>query len=402
VEDIQVQSKEIKMVDVDKLIPNPKNNNSHPPEQIARLEKIIKRTGFRVPIEVSNRSGFVVCGHARIEVAKNLGMKSVPVIYQDFESEAIEYAHLTAENEIARWSKLDMDAVYTELESLELDDIELLGLEEFELPDIDVLDPQTDEDDVPEVETPITVRGDIWLLGKHRLMCGDSTMIDDVEKLMDGEKADMVFTDPPYGVSYQSHRRTKSEKFEVLKNDDEFLDIVPIIDAYSRGFVFIWSTWKVIGEWLEQTKALGKPSNTVVWFKGGGGVGDLKKTFSTDWELALVWHRGQELTGKRIGSVWSIGKDKAIEYKHPTQKPVELAEEALDKCSKSGYKVLDLFGGSGSTMIACEKMDRLSLNMELDEKYCDVIVNRWQNYTGKKATLESTNQTYEELTKERL
>lgn len=399
---MEIKAKDIRLVDVDSLIPNPKNNNKHPKEQIERLSKLIKYQGFRNPLVVSNRSGFVLCGHGRIEAAKLAGLKEVPVMYQDFESEAQEYAYLTSDNAIASWSELDLSAVNTEMLDLGPDfDIDLLGIKDFVIEPIEKFDPQADEDEVPEVVHPITRKGDIWLLGNHRLMCGDSTMIDDVEKLMNGEKADMVFTDPPYGVSYQSNMRTKSEKFEVIKNDDEFLDIVPIIEMFSRGFVFIWSTWKVIGEWLDKTQSLGKPSNTIVWFKGGGGIGDLKKTFSTDWELALVWHRGHELTGKRIGSVWSIGKDKAIDYKHPTQKPVALAEEALDKCSKSGYRILDLFGGSGSTLLACEKMNRISLNMELDEKYCDVIINRWQNYTGKKAVLESTKQTYEELKLER-
>ena len=399
---MQIKSKEIQIVDIDSLIPNPKNNNKHPPEQIERLSKLIEYQGFRNPLVVSNRSGFVLCGHGRIEAAKKAGLKQVPVMFQDFENEAQEYAYLTSDNAIASWAELDLAAVNTEMLDLGPDfDIDLLGIKDFVIEPIEKFDPQSDEDEVPEVVHPITRKGDIWLLGNHRLMCGDSTMIDDVEKLMNGEKADMVFTDPPYGVSYQSNMRTKSEKFEVIKNDDEFLDIVPIIEMFSRGFVFIWSTWKVIGEWLEKTQSLGKPSNTIVWFKGGGGIGDLKKTFSTDWELALVWHRGHELTGKRIGSVWSIGKDKAIDYKHPTQKPVALAEEALDKCSKSGYRILDLFGGSGSTLLACEKMNRISLNMELDEKYCDVIINRWQNYTGKKAVLELTKQTYEELKQER-
>jgi DNA modification methylase len=399
---MQVKSKDIQLVEIYKLVFNPKNNNKHPKEQIDRLAKLIEYQGFRNPVVVSNRTGFVVAGHGRIEAAKKIGMDKVPVMYQDFENEAQEYAYLTSDNAIASWAELDLSAVNTEMLDLGPDfDIDLLGIKDFVIEPIEKFEAQSDEDEVPEVIHPITRKGDIWLLGKHRLMCGDSTMIDDVEKLMNGEKADMVFTDPPYGVSYQSNMRTKSEKFDVIKNDDEFLDIVPIIEMFSRGFVFIWSTWKVIGEWLGKTQSLGKPSNTIVWFKGGGGIGDLKKTFSTDWELALVWHRGHELTGKRIGSVWSIGKDKAIDYKHPTQKPVALAEEALDKCSKSGYRVLDLFGGSGSTLLACEKMNRVSLNMELDEKYCDVIINRWQNYTGKKATLESSGQTYEELKQER-
>ena len=141
-------------------------------------------------------------------------------------------------------------------------------------------------------------------------------------------------------------------------------------------------------KWLENTKGFGFPSNMVVWFKGGGGIGDLKKTFSTDYEMGLVWHRGAELCGKRIGSVWKVGKDGASDYVHPTQKPVALAEEALDKTTKANNVVMDLFGGSGSTLIACEKTNRVARLMELDEKYVDVIVKRWEDFTGKKAVLE--------------
>jgi len=239
--------------------------------------------------------------------------------------------------------------------------------------------------------------GDVWLLGKHRVMCGDSTSINAVVALMAGKKADMVNTDPPYGVNYQSNMRTKSAKFDVLKNDDVILEVVPVIEACSTGWVFIWTTWKVIDKWLENTSGFGFPTNMVIWFKGGGGIGDLKKTFSTDYEMALVFNRGAELTGKRIGSVWKVGKDGAFEYEHPTQKPVALAEEAIDKTTRSGALVLDMFGGSGSTLIACEKTGRYARLMELDPKYCDVIVKRWQDFTGKKATLESNGKTFDEL-----
>ena len=390
------------LVDLHKLVPNPKNPNKHPKEQIERLAKIIDYQGQRAPIVVSNRSGFITKGHGRLEALKSLKWTKAAVDYQDYEDEAQEYADIVADNAISSWAELQLADINTEMLELGPDfDIDLLGIKDFVIEPIEKFDPQSDEDEVPDVAHPITRRGDIWILGNHRLMCGDSTMIDDVEKLMNGEKADMLFTDPPYGVSYQSNMREKSDKFEVIKNDDVILDICPIIEVFSRGFVFIWTTWKVLDKWIENCSGLGYPSNMVVWFKGGGGIGDLKKTFSTDWELALVWHRGSELTGKRIGSVWSVAKDKAIDYKHPTQKPIALAEEALDKVTKTGYRVLDLFGGSGSTLIACEKMQRHSYNMELDEKYCDVIIKRWENYTGKKAVLESTNQTYEELKKER-
>ena len=219
-------------------------------------------------------------------------------------------------------------------------------------------------------------------------MCGDSTSIDAVQKMMAGSKADMVFTDPPYGVEYQSNMRTKSDKFSVLKNDDKFLDISPIIHAFSDGWVFVWTSWKVITKWIEMFDGFGYPTNIVVWHKPGGGIGDLSKTFSSDYEVALVWHRGADLCGKRVGSVWTIYKDSASSYVHPTQKPVALAVEAIDKTTLFGNTVLDLFGGSGSTLIACEKTGRKARLMELDPKYCDVIVKRWEDFTGKKAVLQ--------------
>lgn len=200
----------------------------------------------------------------------------------------------------------------------------------------------------------------------------------------------MVHTDPPYGVEYRSNMRTKSAKFAQLKNDDTFLDIAPVIDACSDGWVFVWTSWKVLTKWIDQFAGFGYPTNQVIWYKPGGGIGDLKKTFASDYETALVWHRGAELTGKRIGSVWKVAKDGAATYRHPTQKPVALAVEAIDKTTLPGYIVLDLFGGSGSTLIACEKMGRDARLMELDPRYCDVIVKRWQEFTGKTATLEAT------------
>jgi len=156
----------------------------------------------------------------------------------------------------------------------------------------------------------------------------------------------------------------------------------------SIGWVFVWTSWKVQNKWIDNLAAFDYPSNIVIWHKPGGGIGDLKKTFSSDYEVALVWHRGAELCGKRIGSVWTINKDAATVYIHPTQKPVALAEEALDKTTRKGNAVLDLFGGSGSTLIACEKLKRKCFMMELSESYCDVIIKRYEQYTGKKATLE--------------
>ena len=243
-----------------------------------------------------------------------------------------------------------------------------------------------DDDEIPEVKESKVKRGDIWQLGEHRVMCGDSTSSDDVDKLMNGEKADMVFTDPPYGVSYQSNMRTKTDKFNVLENDDTFItEWINNLPLYSNGFVFVWTSWKVLKQWIEFCEGIGDLSNIIVWNKGGGGIGDLKKTFSTDFEVALVYHRGAEIRGKRLGSVWSIGKDSASSYLHPTQKPVELAVMGIENILQRNKIVLDLFLGSGSTLIAAEKLNRRCYGMELDEKYCDVIIERWEQFTGLKA-----------------
>ena len=382
------------------LIPYVNNSRKHSDEQVAQIAASIKEFGWTNPILVDGANG-IIAGHGRLMAARKLGMEAVPVIELAHLSEPQRKALIIADNKLAMNAEWDNDLLMLELgELLEGGfDLDLLGFGKDELDALlsptEATEGLTDEDAVPEPPAvPVTVLGDVWLLGKHRVMCGDSTSIDAVDKLMDGQKADMVNTDPPYGVSYQSNMRTKSAKFDLLKNDDVILEVVPIIEASSTGWVFIWTTWKVIDKWLENTKGFGFPTNMVIWSKGGGGIGDLKKTFSTDYEMALVFNRGAELCGKRVGSVWKVGKDGAAEYKHPTQKPVALAEEAIDKTTHSGALVLDLFGGSGSTLIACEKTGRINRSMELDPKYVDVIIKRWQDFTGKTATLESTGQPF--------
>ena len=381
------------------LIPYVNNARTHSEKQVLQIAASIKEFGFNSPVLVDGENG-IIAGHGRVMAAKKLGLDEVPTIELKHLTKTQKKAYILADNRLALNSGWDNDLLALELGELSDDgfDLDLLGFDDTELSLLDepeTTEGLTDEDAVPDVpEEPITKLGDVWLCGNHRVMCGDSTSIDAVDKLMNGNKADMVFTDPPYGVSYQSNMRTKSDKFDVIKNDDVILDIVPIINIFSNGWVFIWTTWKVLDKWIENTKALGFPSNMVIWFKGGGGIGDLKKTFNTDYETALVWHRGAELCGKRIGSVWKVGKDGSIEYLHPTQKPVALAGEALDKTTKQNNLILDLFGGSGSTLIACEKTNRINYSMELDEKYCDVIVKRWQDFTGKQAILESTGEPY--------
>lgn len=383
------------------LIPYARNSRTHSDEQVTQIASSIKEFGFTNPVLIDGQGG-IIAGHGRVMAAKKLGIEEVPCIELSHLTDAQRRAYVIADNKLALnagWDDEMLRVEFQELQDLGFD-VELTGfsMDEINALTVEEVEGLTDEDAVPEApETPISVRGDVWLLGNHRLMCGDSTSIDDVEILLNGNRAQMVHTDPPYGVSYQSNMRTKSDKFDVLKNDDVFLDIAPVIDAVSDGWVFVWTSWKVLPQWFEQFKSFGYPSNQVIWFKGGGGIGDLKKTFISDYETALVWHRGAELTGKRIGSVWKVGKDGATDYLHPTQKPVALAEEAIDKTTKAGYRVLDLFGGSGSTLIACEKTGRNAFLMELDEKYVDVIIKRWQYFTGKQAIHEATGKTYAEM-----
>ena len=380
-----------------------KNNaRTHSNEQIQQIANSIDEFGFTNPILV-NGGKTLIAGHGRLEAAKLLNLEKVPTITLTGLSKTQIKALILADNQLALNDGWDLDILKGELQELKLEDfdINLLGFDDGFLDGLlecDPIDGLTDEDDVPEPpENPVTVLGDIWQLGNHRLMCGDSTSIDAVDILLAGKTADMVHTDPPYGVSYQSNMRTKSDKFDVLENDDRILDIAAVVEACSSGWVFVWTSWKVITKWLDQFESFGYPTNQVIWFKGGGGIGDLKKTFSSDYETALVWHRGKELTGKRIGSVWKVGKDGAASYLHPTQKPVALAEEAIDKTTRSGNIVLDLFGGSGSTLIACEKINRINCSMELEPKYCDVIIKRQQDFTGKEATHIESGKTYNEL-----
>ena len=384
------------------LIPYSNNSRTHSDDQINQVASSIKEFGFTNPVLIDEQGG-IIAGHGRVMAAKKLGLAEVPTITLEGLTKAQVKAYVIADNQLALNSGWDVDTLKLEIETLqELDfDIDLLGFDNDFLSGLLDDEPSgglTGDDAVPSLpDDPVTVLGDVWQLGSHRLMCGDSTSIDSVMILLDGKMADMVHTDPPYGVSYQSNFRTASEKFDVIKNDDVFLDVAPVIEACSTGWVFVWTSWKVITKWIDLFEGFGYPTNQVIWFKGGGGMGDLKSTFCSDYETALVWHRGAQLTGKRIGSVWKLGKDSAASYVHPTQKPVALPEEAIDKTTSKGFTVLDLFGGSGSTLIACEKTERKARLMELDEKYCDVIIKRWQDFTGKEAVLESSGDKFNDM-----
>ena len=391
---------EYKKALVSSLIPYARNSRTHSDEQVSKIAASIKEFGFLNPVIVDGDNG-IIAGHGRIMAAQKLGLEFVPTVEASHLTEAQRRAYIIADNRLALDAGWDDEMLRVEFADLEDAGFDL-SLTGFDLDEIDALqideleDGIIDEDSAPALqEDAVSVVGDVWVLGNHRLMCGDSTSIDAVNTLLENKMADMVHTDPPYGVSYQSNGR--KDKFDVLKNDDVFLDIAPVIEACSTGWVFVWTSWKVLTTWIDLFEGFGYPSNQVIWFKGGGGIGDLKKTFASDYETALVWHRGAELTGKRIGSVWKVDKDSANSYVHPTQKPVALPEEAIDKTTKKGATVLDLFGGSGSTLIACEKIGRRGRLMELDERYVDVIIKRWQDFTGKEAVLESSGDKFNDM-----
>ena len=385
------------LVEIHKLVAHPKNPNKHPKEQIERLAKIIDYQGMRSPIVVSKRSGYIVKGHGRLEALKLLGWKSAPIDYQDYQDEAQEYADIVADNAISEWASLDLSEINKDFLELGPDlDIEMLGLKDFVIEPIEKLEPLTDEDDVPEVVNPITRRGDIWLLGNHRVMCGDSTMIDDVEKLMNGEKADMVFTDPPYNIGYQD----MNKGFNKIKNDKmsdgDFLQFLNDSIYWEADTMYVCCSWQYAHLFKQAMEDRGKkPKAMIVWNKVNPAQ-NLDKYYKAH---EIIFYYGKFGGQKTLRSdVWELKRQRNTV--HPTMKPVEIMEMAIADQPQSKL-LMDSFLGSGSTLIACEKTNRKCYGMELDEKYCDVIINRWQNFTGKKATLELTSQTYEELKTER-
>lgn len=367
------------------LYPYPQNAKIHSPEQVKRIANSIKAFGWQQPI-VIDKDNVVIIGHGRLFAAQELHLDSVPVLRADDLTEDQVNALRLADNKTNE-SDWDFSKLEEELAALSIAGIDMtaFGFDDLEA-QIDA--PEVQEVDTPEVpEEPKAKRGEIYRLGNHRLMCGDSTSREDVATLMGGQRAGMVFTDPPYGYEYQSNMRTKTEKFDVIENDDKILDFFPLLEGNVSGFVMVCTTWKVLDKWLPLFKQYFSLSNMIIWDKGGGGIGDLTHTFATDYEVILCANNGATIQQKRIGSVWRIGRDNANDYEHPTQKPVALSGEAITHTTKPGDTVLDLFGGSGSTLLACEQTGRKCYMMELDPHYVDVIINRWEDFTGQKAEL---------------
>jgi DNA modification methylase len=348
----------------------------------------------------------IIAGHGRVQAAEQLGLDEVPVMVAKGWSDAQKHAYIIADNAIplnAGWDEKLLRFELTELAKMDYP-ISLVGFDDLRLAAFmggneGESDPDAEIDPVPD---PVVRLGDIWTLGNHRIICGDSTDWETCERLLDGAQADLVFTDPPYGVSFQSGRSKggTATRFSKIVNDDKILDIEPIVAKALRndGAMFIWTSHHVYPQWRYQFAEYYK--HTIIWHKPGGGIGDLNGNYATDYELCLFGVKGRpKFRGKRGMAVWVVAKDSVMDYEHPTQKPVELAARAIGDFTDHGGVVLDLFSGSGSTLIACEQTGRVGRVAELDPVYVDVALRRWAKFTGKAATLDG--KTFEQVRKSR-
>jgi len=366
----------------DSLIEYARNarNNDHAVDRVAAA---IREFGFRVPI-LAKSDKTIVDGHLRLKAAKKLGLEKVPVLLCDDMTDVQVRAFRLSVNKVSEFADWDSEMLRVELDELGKDgfDLELTGFSLDEIADLqieEVPEGLTDEDAVPEApEDPVTVEGDVWVLGNHRLHCGDGTSIDAVEKLMDGVYPDLIHTDPPYGMNAV----TKSNVLKANYGTDIMGDDTP--DVAKNSFTLINSLYPSAKQiwWGANYYCSVLPDSEcwLVWDKNNG------QSDQTDCELAWANFRS-------VVRQFTQASEKKNRV-HPTQKPVSLVEWIIKRFNLSAKTIADFFGGSGSTLIAAEKHGIISYTMEFDPKYCDVIINRWQQYTGKEAVLESTGETY--------
>jgi len=392
---------------INALVPYIRNARTHSDAQVAQIAASIKEFGFTNPILVDGNNG-IIAGHGRLAASRQLGLGEVPVIELAHLSKAQKQALILADNKLALNAGWDEDALRIELAELDaLDfDLSLTGFDTDELAAffVDETEGLTDEDAVPDApEVPVTVEGDVWLLGRHRLMCGDSTSIDAVDRLMDGQKADILFTDPPYGIDFKPQRGTHEKILnDALEGEDfdKFLDGTfgcAFAAMKPDTYAFIWTGWPKLGAFEKSIGKLFKIQAMHIWVKNNFGIGYYSRPKHEPFYLCLNGKPVYPSTAP--ADVWEAKKvHKTV---HSCEKPVDLIVSILDTYHKNSV-VLDLFGGSGSTLIACEKTARNTRMMELDPKYCDVIIQRWQEFTGQTATLEATGQPYADLKAERV
>ena len=397
------RSMKIEIADINTIKPYPNNPRKLSDIAIEKVAKSIKEFGFRQPIVV-DKDKVIVVGHTRYRASKKLGYKQVPItIAENLTKEQIN-AYRIADNRTNEEAKWDDELLKTELKELDYKDFDLkmTGFDDKQINDLLFEEKQglTDDDAVPDTpEEPITKLGDIWQLGKHRLLCGDSTDSKHYEKLFNDLKADMIFTDPPYNVDYSGLGKNNLGK---IKNDNQNVDNFNqfLLDAFSLMHDNLKSLSLI---YVCHPDSHSKPkiafetafdqyfnkSSTIIWDKGNAGMG--WQDYRSQHEPILYgWKKGNgkhNFYGDRTQtSVWYLKRDSVANYSHPTQKPVALSSKAILNSCKEDDIVFDPFLGSGSTLIACEKLNRKCYGLELDPKYCDVIVKRWEQWTGEKAT----------------
>lgn len=382
----------IQKIEIAKLKPaeyNPRKDLKPEDEEYQKIKKSIVEYGCVIPLVV-NKDMTIIGGHQRLKILKDLGYTEIECVIVDYDKNKEKGCNIILNNEnvSGEWDKSKLEELMAELQKEDFN-MEMTGFSFDEVDDIlkDITGSKEDDFDIQqaldEIDEPITKTGDIWILGKHRLMCGDSTQKEEIEKLMNNHKPDMVFTDPPYNMSFNG----RSGDFDVIKNDNlderdfevfinKFLSI--LTEVVKPNTYYICCNWFFYG--LLQLKL--KPKACIVWAKNNFGLG---KGYRHQHEFILFDGFIKEEI-KNETDLWKIDKD--TEYMHPTQKPVDLSVRAIKNSSRKGNIILDLFGGSGSTLIAAEQTNRICYMMELDPKYCDVIIKRWETLTGEKAELQ--------------
>jgi len=382
---------------------------------VAQVAASIREFGWTNPILVGG-DNVIIAGHARLVAARKLGVSEVPVIVLDHLTPTQRRALILADNKLALNAGWDEEMLRVELESLKEDnfDLDVVGFTNEEL-DVLLADPEqtneglSDEDAVPDAqETAVTVNGDVWLLGEHRLLCGDSTVVADVEKVMAGGLADMAFLDPPYNVNYGATMKDalRGKSHRKIANDnlgdgfEQFLhDACVNLLAVTKGAIYIcMSSSELHTLYRAFTEAGGHWSTFVIWAKNVFTMG--RSDYQRQYEPILYgWKQGTDhfwCGARDQGDVWFVKKPVKNDL-HPTMKPVELVERALRNSSKSRDTVFDPFGGSGTTLIACEKAGRQARLIELDPKYVDVIIRRWQVFSGQQARHAESGRTFDDL-----
>ena len=402
-------SNEIKLVDINKLVPYARNARTHSEEQIKQIQASIREFGFINPLLI-DKDFNIIAGHGRVLAAKAEGLEKVPCIPVEHLTEAQKKAYIIADNKLALNAGWDLEMLKIEIEDLqEMDfDIDIIGFSDIELGDLFVFNDECDNQEIQEdnydVELPeeaITKLGDIFCLGRHRLMCGDSTKQEDVLNLMNGKLAQAVFTDPPWNVNYGAVEEGNAQGYKPRTIMNDFMgteDFKQFMDsAFSNMYLALQEGGMVYvvmsaQEWGNMMLTLAKNdfhwSSTIIWNKDRLVLS--RKDYHTKYEP--IWYgwksapRLRPLEDRKQTDVWDIERPSNSDL-HPTMKPLELVARALKNSSKKNDLILDLFGGSGTTLIVSEQLERTCYMMELDPKYCDVIIDRWEDFTGQKAVL---------------